>query len=87
MQEPKNTRSAKQRQLQHWRKVTARVISASRQDSDVTQLQVASKLGLSRETIGNMEAGRRKIEVGDLIMTAQALNIEPAKLFERILRW
>lgn len=87
VQEPKNTKSAKKREVQRWRRATASVISASRKDGDLTQGDIAAKLGLSRETVGNMEAGRRKIEVGDLIMTARAVGIEPETLLKRILSW
>ena len=79
------TKSAKAKQRQNWRKIAASVISAARRDHDLTQEQLAAKLGLTRETVGNMEAARRKIEVGDLVMVAQAIGVEPERLFRRIL--
>ena len=80
-----STKSAKKKQRESWRKVTASVISAARRDHDLTQKDLAAKLGLTRETIGNMEAARRKIEVGDVVMIAQAIGVEPERLFRRIL--
>lgn len=63
------------------------VLSATRRDSDVSQEALAERLGVSRDVVANIEAGRRKIEVSDLILIARALDVNATELFGRILRW
>jgi transcriptional regulator with XRE-family HTH domain len=41
----------------------------------------------SREIVSNIEQGRRDVTVADLVLIARALDVDPEKLFRRILRW
>jgi transcriptional regulator with XRE-family HTH domain len=54
---------------------------------DVTQAELAERMGWSREVVSNIEQGRRDVTVPDLILMARALDLEPETLFRRILRW
>ena len=63
------------------------VWAATRRDLDLTQQQVADKMGWSRATLAGLEAGRRKVEVSDMILFALAVGVEPETLFRRVLRW
>ena len=63
------------------------VLGASREDSDVSQRQLAGKLGWSRNVIANLETGRRVLGLADFLLIAGALHIEPERLLHRILRW
>jgi transcriptional regulator with XRE-family HTH domain len=79
--------SAKKKAREQWRQTAGAVIAHTRRDSDVTQEDLAKRLGVSVDTIGAIETGRRKVEVGDLIEAAKALNVDPLKLLKRILAW
>ena len=68
-------------------KVISVVLSASREDSDVSQQQLASKLGWSRNVVANLETGRRVMTLADFVLIARALRVEPERLLTRILRW
>jgi ribosome-binding protein aMBF1 (putative translation factor) len=68
-------------------KVVGVVISASREDSDVSQRQLAAKLGWSRNVVTNLETGRRVMTLTDFVLVARALRIEPERLLARILQW
>jgi transcriptional regulator with XRE-family HTH domain len=68
-------------------KIISVVLSASREDSDVSQRQLAAKLGWSRNVIANLETGRRVMTLVDFLLIARALRIEPERLLTRILRW
>lgn len=46
----------------------------------LTQEQVAEQAGMSRNTLGNMLAGRTAIDIPRLERFAEILEIEPAKL-------
>ena len=82
-----DSKSAKRRARERWRRTAGAVIAHTRRDSDITQEGLAKHLGVSVDTIGAIETGRRKVEVGDLIEAANALNVDPVKLLKRILAW
>ena len=63
------------------------VLSGSRRDLDVSQRELAAKLGWSRNQIANVESGRREVRLMDVLMIAKALNIDPIALLHRVLRW
>jgi transcriptional regulator with XRE-family HTH domain len=71
----------------HWERITASVISATRQDLDMTQEDLAEKLGWTRDAVSNIENGRRHVRVSNLIRIAKAFGMEPEALLERIVRW
>ena len=81
------SKSEKRKARERWRKTAGAVIAHTRKDSDVTQEELAKRLGLSVDTIGAIETGRRKVEVGELIEAAKALNVDPVKLLQRVLAW
>ena len=74
-------------QRERWNRAASVVLAATRRDKDVSQEMLADRLGVSRDVVANIEAGRRKIEVSDLIMIARALGVDPVDLFGRVLRW
>lgn len=70
-----------------WNNTAAVVLAAMRSDSDMRQKELAKLVGLSPPVIANMETGRRRIEVSDLIMICRALHLDPVKVLSMILRW
>jgi transcriptional regulator with XRE-family HTH domain len=63
------------------------VLKGSRTDLDLSQWELADRLGWTRNTIANIESGRRAVHLLDFVMIARALKIEPTALLDRILRW
>lgn len=82
-----DSKSAKRRARERWRQTAGAVIAHTRRDSDITQEDLAERLGVSVDTIGAIETGRRKVEVGELIEAAKALNVDPVKMLKRVLAW
>jgi transcriptional regulator with XRE-family HTH domain len=70
-----------------WRKAVATVISATRRDSDITQEELARRVGWSRDKLAKAEAGQRRIELGDVVMISQALGEPSERIIRRILGW
>jgi transcriptional regulator with XRE-family HTH domain len=68
-------------------RVIRTVISASRRDLDVSQEELAARLGWSRNQVANAEAGRRAVQLIDILRIAKALNIDPVAMLQRVLRW
>ncbi len=63
------------------------VIAATRREADLTQEDLAGRLGWHRSTIAKIEAGERRLDVAEFILIAGALKVEPEVLFGRVLRW
>jgi DNA-binding XRE family transcriptional regulator len=70
-----------------WNNVAAVVIAAMRNDSDKRQKELAKLVGLSRHVFANIESGRRRIELSDLIMICRALHLDAVKVLNMVLRW
>ncbi len=81
------TRIEKRKERARWDRVEALVISALRHDLDLSQQTLADRLGWTRSVVANAECGRRYLRIGDLIMIAQALRMEPEVLTRKIVRW
>lgn len=80
-------RSAKANERARWDRVAALVIGTLRRDLDVTQKELAERLGWTRDGVANAERGRRHLRISDLIMIAQALRMDPEALTRKIVRW
>jgi transcriptional regulator with XRE-family HTH domain len=70
-----------------WDRVVASLISATRQDLDMTQEQLAETLGWTRDAVSNLETQRRHCKASDLIRIAKAFRMEPDELIRHITHW
>ncbi len=87
MHGPKKTEAQIQRQRDELNRAVIAAVSSTRKDVDVTQAGLAEQMAWSREIVSNIEQGRRDVSVADLVLIARALDVDPEKLFRRILRW
>jgi transcriptional regulator with XRE-family HTH domain len=55
-------------------------LQANRKAAGLTQGQVAGRLGMTRSSVANMEAGRQVISVFHLAVMAAAFGVDPADL-------
>ncbi len=69
--------AALQKQRARWERIAAIVLTATRNDLDVSQRELALRLGWSRNVIANLETGRRTLTLSDFLLIAGALNINP----------
>jgi transcriptional regulator with XRE-family HTH domain len=68
-------------------KVIPVVLAGTRNDLDVSQKELAMRLGWTRSVVANLETGRRSTQLTDFILLAKALNIDPIVLLRRVLQW
>jgi transcriptional regulator with XRE-family HTH domain len=60
------------------------IIRARRESTGMSQDVLASKVGLSRTSITNIERGRQSVLVHQLVSFAAALGVEPAELIPTV---
>jgi DNA-binding XRE family transcriptional regulator len=87
VQSERDKRSTTKGREKDWDRVVASVISATRQDLDITQEQLADELGWTRDAVSNLENQRRHCKVSDLIRIAKAFGMQPDELIRRITHW
>jgi len=75
------------KERRRWERVTAIVLTGTRRDQDVSQQELADRLGWTRNMIANLESGRRSLRLSDFFLVARALNVTPETLMLRIMRW
>jgi transcriptional regulator with XRE-family HTH domain len=63
------------------------IMVGTRRDLDVSQSELARRMGWTRNMVANLESGRRSVRVTDFLLVAKALRVDPVSLLHRILRW
>jgi transcriptional regulator with XRE-family HTH domain len=63
------------------------VLAGTRNDFDVSQRELAARIGWTRNMVANIETQRRSTRLVDFILIANALHIDPMALLKRILGW
>ena len=74
-------------ELARWRRTFRIVIAASRIDADMSQQELALRLHVTRNTIANIEGGRRVLQAAELPIIAMALGYTPEELCRRVIMW
>ena len=85
--EERARKSAQRKVLQRWRKSVGAVIGSSIRDSDRKQVQVARTVGMSENMLSEIVQGHRKTELGEIVLIAKAINVDPLVLIRRMLNW
>lgn len=85
--EEKARKSAQRKVLQRWRKTVGAVVGTSIKDSDRKQFEVAKAVGMSENMLSEIVQGHRKTELGEIVLIAKALNLDPLVLIRRMLSW
>lgn len=85
--EERARKSAQRKVLQRWRKTVGAVIGSSIRDSDRKQVHVARSVGMSENMLSEIVQGHRKTEMGEIVLIAKAINVDPMVLIRRMLNW
>jgi transcriptional regulator with XRE-family HTH domain len=62
----------------------AKLLKVKRIEADLTQRQIAERLGWDQSVISEIETGQRRVSVVELIALAKALDFDPAAAVRRI---
>jgi transcriptional regulator with XRE-family HTH domain len=60
------------------------VLTEARQDSGLTQAELAKRVGKDQTFISIIERGQRRVDVLEFVALARAMETDPAQLFERV---
>ena len=76
---PKSLRSKEHRSL-------CALLIAAREKAELTQVDVAKRLGKPQSYVAKYEGGERRLDVVEFIAVARALRVDPLKLLRQLLR-
>ena len=57
-----------------------------RKKADLTQVEVAERLGKPQSFVAKYEGGERRLDVVEFIAVAKALELDPKALIDRLMR-
>ena len=67
-------------------KIVGACLAAARRRANVTQQELAARLGKPQSFVSEYERGHRRLDVIELLVISRALGVDPVELFVRIAR-
>ena len=67
-------------------KIVGACLAAARRRANVTQQEVAARLGKLQSFVSEYERGQRRADVVELLVISRALGIDPLEVFGEIAR-
>lgn len=64
--------------------VFGRKLASLRRQRDLSQSELANRVGLSRVTIANLEGGKQNVQLSQVFVLAKALDAAPAELIPSV---
>jgi transcriptional regulator with XRE-family HTH domain len=72
-------------QAEHY-KIVGACLAAARRRANVTQDELAARLGKPQSFVSEYERGQRRVDVVELLVISRALGVDPVALFAEIAR-
>jgi hypothetical protein len=67
-------------------KVVGACLAAARRRANVTQQELAARLGKPQSFVSEYERGQRRVDVVEFLLIAQAIGTDPLAIFTEIMR-
>jgi transcriptional regulator with XRE-family HTH domain len=67
-------------------KIVGACLAAARRRANVTQQELATKLGKPQSFVSEYERGQRRVDVVEFLVISLALSVDPVELFVEIAR-
>jgi transcriptional regulator with XRE-family HTH domain len=67
-------------------KVVGACLAGARRRANVTQDELATRLGKPQSFVSEYERGQRRVDVVELLIISRALGVDPVELFGEIAR-
>jgi transcriptional regulator with XRE-family HTH domain len=65
-------------------KIVGACLAAVRRQANVTQLELAARLGKPQSFVSEYERGQRRVDVVELLVIARAIGADPVEIFADI---
>ena len=72
---------------ERWARAARTVLRAFREDADLTQEQLATRVGWTTRQVVNLESGRKAMDIRHVVRIVRALGRDPTKAFVQIGNW
>ena len=63
-----------------------RVLVAARKEAEVSQVELAERLGKPQQFVSKYETAERRLDLVEFVAVARALKADPRDLFDRVLK-
>lgn len=70
---------------EHYRGVGS-ALATARQRANITQAELARRLGKPQSMVSAFEAGQRRVDLVEFLMIARTLEVDPVEIFAEIVR-
>jgi transcriptional regulator with XRE-family HTH domain len=77
--------AAKWVQPEHYQIVGAALIAARRK-ANLTQIELAQRLGKQQSMVSAIEAGKRRVDLVEFLLIVKSLGADPVEIFAEIAR-
>jgi transcriptional regulator with XRE-family HTH domain len=67
-------------------KIVGACMAAARRRANVTQDELAARLGKPQSFVSEYERGQRRVDVVELLVISRALGVDPVELFAEVVR-
>jgi transcriptional regulator with XRE-family HTH domain len=67
-------------------KIVGACLAAARRQANITQQELAARLGKPQSFVSEYERGQRRVDVVELLVISRALGVDPLKPFAEIVR-
>ncbi len=65
-------------------KIAGACLADARRRANLTQQELATRLGKPQSFVSDYERGQRRIDIMELLLIARALNVDPQEIFKVI---
>jgi transcriptional regulator with XRE-family HTH domain len=72
------------RKLQPHYAALAAVLLDARQRANLTQRELAERIGVSKSAVDRAETGDRRVDIGELFLWSDALGVTPETIIKRV---
>jgi transcriptional regulator with XRE-family HTH domain len=66
--------------------IVGAVLEAARRKANITQVELAKRLGKPQSVVSAIEAGHRRVDLIEFLLIARTLGADPVEIFAEIVR-
>jgi transcriptional regulator with XRE-family HTH domain len=67
-------------------KIVGEILADARRKANMTQVELARRLGKPQSVVSGYEAGKRRVDVVEFLLIVRTIGADPVEVFAEILR-